>query len=948
MNLSQELFQRYAERGDEDAFRELVANYFSLVRSTALRRLQGNSSLADDVVQLVFTDFAKKAPRLPKDLFLGGWLHQHTCFVAAKTIRTEMRRTRREREAVDMKTLGSTEAHILSPVLDEAIHELPNDDRSALILRFIEGRDLKAVGEVLKVSEDAAQKRVQRALERLRTLLTSKGLTTSIAALTVLLTSPDAAGSVATVDRVAETALKTIRSGIDPRGLLKVFRLRIAIPLLMVGVATLVWWRSSLQDEGRADPTVGGLVAPSTDTWLADQSSQSTRVSASAIDQPANDADAGLEPHVLKVHVVDDSTGLPISAALVRHLLSQNEQPTAADPVYLTNDKGVAQVNLPGQGTRRFQISTFHTNYSGWISIWDLNNGEFIPPQHEIRLTPGVRIGGTVLDPTGAPLRDVAVRVNRFWSGGERIDRSNQRLNISTVTNRTGSDGRWSVSHVPEKILERIGLHFVHPDYAETNKSVADDCLPMLRSGTFTVTLTKGMNLFGYVRETNSNPVVSAKVSFGRPNFQNQRETATDENGRYEFKNLFRYGPFNETEPVTVLAEGFAPAVRHIGPQDDTEQLDFVVEPGKTLRGRVLNEAGEPIEGVRVSRENNQFDAPNEAGIEWSTRTDKEGRFQWAGAPATPQSFYFGHESYAQVRGKKLGPSEEEHVIVLQRKRFVQGTVRNHHNGEFLQEFYVLPASGTPERISSWSVNDERAFKDGVFQLQLGEEKHNMVRIRAEGYYMVNFRIPRDGAELHANLKPSTALSGVVYDLEGQPVPGVEVAVIGSAGQKSVAIAKGKFSRSQRDVDRTETDANGHFVIQPSVEVETLVAVSAKGYAEIRLEPKRDYAMTLQPWGRVEGVALQGVQPLAGATLTLSMPRLETRNLHLDYSSYKCETGPQGEFAFDMVPPRTVQLARQVPMTPRSWTSANQTNVPVHPGQTSRLELKIESAAVAP
>ena len=43
MNLSQELFQRYAERGDEDAFRELVANYFSLVRSTALRRLQGNS-----------------------------------------------------------------------------------------------------------------------------------------------------------------------------------------------------------------------------------------------------------------------------------------------------------------------------------------------------------------------------------------------------------------------------------------------------------------------------------------------------------------------------------------------------------------------------------------------------------------------------------------------------------------------------------------------------------------------------------------------------------------------------------------------------------------------------------------------------------------------------------------------------------------------------------------
>jgi hypothetical protein len=395
-----------------------------------------------------------------------------------------------------------------------------------------------------------------------------------------------------------------------------------------------------------------------------------------------------------------------------------------------------------------------------------------------------------------------------------------------------------------------------------------------------------------------------------------------------------------------VLAEGFAPVVKLLGPQVDTEQLDFIIEPGRTIRGRVLNEAGEPIEGVRVSRESDQFSDKNEAGIAWSAKTDKEGRFEWAGAPSAPQPFYFGHEAYAQLRGKRLSPSEEEHLIILKQNRFVQGTVRNLHNGEFLQEFHVLPATGTSTLLASWGSHDEKAFKDGVFRLQLTEEEHNVVRIRAEGYHTTNYFIPQDGQDLHANLKPSRALSGAVHDLEGRPVPGVEVAAVGAAGQKSIAIAKGTFSRLQRDADRTETDANGQFVIHPSVEVDTLVAVTAKGYAEVRLAgPGQDYSMTLQPWGRVEGRVLQGDKPLAGATFTLSMPALETRNLHLDYSSYKCETGPQGEFSFDMVPPRTVQLTRQVTAGPRVWTSANQTNVLVHPGQTSRLELQIEPAA---
>jgi RNA polymerase sigma factor (sigma-70 family) len=169
MNTNQQLLERYVRQRDEDAFRKLVEGFFGLVKSTALRRVNGDSARALDIVQMVFTDLAREAGRLKADVLLGGWLYQHTCFVAAKVMRGEQRRNAREKEAMEM-SLDHSEASWaqLAPLLDEAILELRGPDRSAIILRFLENQDLNAVGRALGVSPDAAQKRVQRALEKLR------------------------------------------------------------------------------------------------------------------------------------------------------------------------------------------------------------------------------------------------------------------------------------------------------------------------------------------------------------------------------------------------------------------------------------------------------------------------------------------------------------------------------------------------------------------------------------------------------------------------------------------------------------------------------------------------------------------------------------------------------------------------------------------------------------
>lgn len=195
MTDARELLQSYARDGSESAFRELVRRYLDLVFSVAYRRVGADAHLARDVVQQVFTDLARKA-RDGDAAFgsgpahLGGWLHRHACLVAANLVRTEQRRRRREVQAVDMNPLHQADGpgwHDLAPELDAAVNDLPAPDRDAILLRFYEQQDLRSVGARLGVSEDAAQKRVSRALDKLRGLLGGRGVALSAAGLAGLL-----------------------------------------------------------------------------------------------------------------------------------------------------------------------------------------------------------------------------------------------------------------------------------------------------------------------------------------------------------------------------------------------------------------------------------------------------------------------------------------------------------------------------------------------------------------------------------------------------------------------------------------------------------------------------------------------------------------------------------------------------------------------------------------
>src|SRR5882724_5689456 len=190
-----QLLREYTEHGSEAAFTEIVARHTSLVNSAALRQVD-SADIAAEVAQSVFVGLARGArslfPELTEGASLAGWLCRCARNIALNHRRDEYRRHSRERQAMedlDPNSKTTPDWESLRPVLDDAMSDLDETDYDAVVMRFFKNQDLRSVGLALGVSDDTAQKRVARALDKLRGHLSRRGIMTSAAALSVVLSA---------------------------------------------------------------------------------------------------------------------------------------------------------------------------------------------------------------------------------------------------------------------------------------------------------------------------------------------------------------------------------------------------------------------------------------------------------------------------------------------------------------------------------------------------------------------------------------------------------------------------------------------------------------------------------------------------------------------------------------------------------------------------------------
>jgi RNA polymerase sigma factor (sigma-70 family) len=178
------------EADTEDAFADLVRRHLGLVYSAALRQVR-SLQLAEEVAQSVFIDLARSAAKLKPDTILTAWLYQVTRRTAIDVVRREASRQLREQIATEMNAMNATAANWthIEPLLDEAMHALDDTDRTAVLLRYFENKSLREVGATLGTSENAAQKRLGRAVERLREFFTKRGVTVGASGLVVVISA---------------------------------------------------------------------------------------------------------------------------------------------------------------------------------------------------------------------------------------------------------------------------------------------------------------------------------------------------------------------------------------------------------------------------------------------------------------------------------------------------------------------------------------------------------------------------------------------------------------------------------------------------------------------------------------------------------------------------------------------------------------------------------------
>jgi RNA polymerase sigma factor (sigma-70 family) len=672
-----ELLQAFRENRSEEAFAELVRRYAGLVYSVAKRRL-ANAALAEDITQIVFIRFAKTPPKARNHAELVGWLHRTTVNVTIDTWRSETRRRTREQEAVIMEPSTNTVWEDISPNLDEALNQLDDKDRQALLLRFFAQKTMREVGAALAVSEDAAKMRVSRAVGRLRTQL-GLGVACTAAALGTMLGER----SVEAVPSQLVSRLTALRlpAAVGASGLagmfemlLRMSRLKLAtgaVVLALIGVSAV----NLLRSRSTSIPEAVSASA-SNATGMPGENASRKRFDS-----------AGFRPFVapptraVKVwfRVLDAETGAGLPQTKIQYVFFGPGGEGEPHDV-LTDSNGEAPLQEPDDPTKGQGPNVFVTSEGHVPKVVGFHSGA-VPTDYTIRLDPAMTVSGLVVDEQGQPVAGVKILVQT--PGIVRDKMENVDFQTCPVTSR--EDGSWSCGYVP-KYYNDIPLMLKKPGYAVTFLGVP---VPRADLTNLLLVINRGSAITGQVADAQGQPIVNAEIRIlnGDPN---KRQSAkTDEQGYFTLAGVpgdadvgYRQPPLETNNAGAVIirgvlpgqgpvhadlavqAKGFAAQAIKVDLLGETNVANFTLSQGNIFRGLVVDEAGTPIANAVVQTDFN-FEGQIRQQFEWKAHTDPNGRFEWDSAPAQEVCYWFEANGYEVIRGMPLLADGSNHQITL-------------------------------------------------------------------------------------------------------------------------------------------------------------------------------------------------------------------------------------------------------------------------------------------
>jgi RNA polymerase sigma factor (sigma-70 family) len=967
-----ELLQEYAKRNSDEAFGGLVDRYTGLVYSAALRQTD-NAGSAEEITQAVFIILARKARGFRSGVVLSGWLLRTPRFVALNARRQELRRRDLEQEAVSLHSYDAGFAwKRIEPLLDDALFSLSERERSAIALRFFEEKSFKEIALTLGTTEDNAQKRVSRALEKLRFRFKRRGIVLSAAlvsgAINGRAVQPAPAELQAAVRRtallglagkslsfaLAKLTLKTLLAA-------QIRRLAVRGITVLFIVATIALLSFYLNRSGQVRTAA---VRPVAETNLQSNALLAPGVINALPAQPTNGQQ-------LRFRVVDAETGARVSKTRVT-LVWTPDVATHMTNVTTTDRQGTALLAVDRVAGKdwSYRIEVFRDGFIPKYVSWSERQGDDpkdIPSEYTTKLYPAANVGGIVVNESGMPIPEARVvfDVHKYGAPAESLDR--ERLTMTTYyhVEMTDSQGRWHCSHVPPE-FGMIHFTVAHPEYAPGRFGCAvlgattnhgEPFLPQadFKNETAVMSLVHGAVAAGIVVDEAGTPVAGAKVTLDQRWGEPTASQLTGPDGRFRFSNIA-----HETEParqneicfLTVQAEGYAPEDTTFHSAVPPTESRLTLTRGVELHGRVVDDNGEPVPKALVQICSHS----NVKRFEWRTFTDAQGRFEWTSAPPKPEFYVIAASGYQAMREIKLAPDGTGHPITLHTNPgpiLIFGTALDATTEKPLDHFEVWMSfiekiyTGYSEPMDSPRPARLRAIgENGRFWFTNNDPFVGYtLEVRADGYCPVekNGRgsLTND-SNFQFRLERGSPVQGTVCLADGAPVAGAIVMLV--ARHKGVYMKlPGQFDLTLSGASHVETDAQGRFAFPPTKDAKNILASSPEGFASITpKELSSSPKVTLQPWGCVMGILKVGNQSAAHETVDLSY--IPPMGEPVDYSLFlETTTDDQGRFSFQGVPPWDLQIAHRLSFhqsSPMGIIPQNlQTQIKVVAGQTNFVAL---------
>lgn len=965
-----ELLQAYTGRNSEDAFAELVTRYTGLVYCSALRQV-GNPATAQEITQAVFTILACKASRFRGTEFLSGWLLRTTRFVALNTRRQESRRRQLEQQAMSVD-ISETEAawRRLEPLLDEALFNLRARDRDAITLRFFEEKSFKEIANALHTSEDNAQKRVSRALERLRSRFKHRGVVLPAVLVSAAITGRTVRAAPAELSQlVAKTALlgpiekgiATTLVGLSLRAIMVANIRRLVgrcAPVLLIIVSTglAIMLLNRHQATDASSVVVRETNVPPTSLAFA----------ATANPLPVLTA----EPQLLRLHVIDAETQARISKARVTLVWAPNIS-TQITNIFTTDHDGTVSLPVERHAGRdwSYRIEVFRDAFVPKYVSWSDRQGDApgdIPTDYTTKLDPAVNIGGVVVNEAGTPVpaARVVFDVYKPRAPAESLDRERLTMTSHYHVEMTDDQGRWHCSHAPPQ-FGMILFTVTHSNYAARRfgsaslSAITNQGEPFLassdfRNGTALMQVAHGAVSAGSVVNDSGELVSGAKVTFDHQWAEPTANQTTGPDGRFQFNNIAKHAeldPENSICSLTVEADGYGPADFTFSGSAPPAEVTLTLSKGAELRGRVLDDNGNPVPKATVQ----VCSHSNVRQFEWVAFTDDQGRFQWLSAPSKPEFYVIGATGYQPMSEIKLIPDGTEHLITIHTNPapiIISGTAVDASTDKPIEQFEVWMSfvekiytgyshpmnSPRPARLRAVGRNGVFLFTNYVPLVSYAME------VRAQGYCAEekNGHSPlTNDSRFEFRLDKASPMTGQVRLPDGTPLSAAVVMLL--TERKGVYMKlPGEFDLTLSGATHAETDANGQFTFPPSKAARNIVVTAPQGFASV--SPNQLLSspiVTLQPWGCVMGTLKVGGLLASNETIDLSyMPSPAERT---GYSLFlETKTDREGRFVFWGVPPWPLQLAHRLSLKGSQSgliPQTLQTQVNVSSGQTNFVNL---------